>query len=202
MSIAQTPPHGLNRRTAFVATAVVVGLVGSGALVWRSTSAAFTAQTSSGSNSWSTGTVALTNSGSGGAVFNATGLVPGNTGSRCITVTYTGSVLTSVKLYGTSLSQTNSLASYVDLVISQGTATDAACTGWSADAGGALFTGTLANFAATKTDFASGIGTFTPSSNPTTKTYRIDYTLSTSATNSQQGSTASVTFQWEAQSGS
>ena len=74
-----------------LAAAVPVGLVLSAAVVWQSTSAAFTASTDNAGNSWKAGTVALSTSSS--AIFS-TGLdgmlTPGASRSRCLHVDYAG----------------------------------------------------------------------------------------------------------------
>jgi len=201
MSTPSTPSTGVNRRTAFVATAVVVGLIGSGALVWRSTSAAFTSQTSSGNNSWTSGSVGLSNDGSAGAVFNVAGLLPGDTGSRCIEVTYSGAVTTPVEFYVPTLTDADDLGASLDLVITPGTGAGADCSSF-VSGGAALYTGTLKALAAANHDYASGLTSWSPTGAGQKKVYEIAYTLSTGTPNNKQGKTATVTFQWETQAGS
>lgn len=184
------------RRTRSAALVVALGLLGSSALIWQSSRATFTATTSNGTNSWSTGTVSLNNDGGATAMFTATGLTPSSTGSHCITVTYGGSVGAPVKLYGSSYLQTNGLGSYVDLVIEEGTGGSfSSCAGFSAS--GTIYNGTLNGFSAL-TSYASGVGTWTPTSNGQTKVYRFTYTLNAAAPNSVQNSTTSISFVWEA----
>lgn len=185
------------RRTGAVAVAaaVVAGLLGSGAFVWQGTNAAFTSTTNNGANNWTAGAVTISDDDSGTALFNATGLVPGSTGSKCIKVSYTGNVAATVKLYVASSSGT--LAPYVDLVVEEGTGgTFSNCTGFS---GSPIYTGTLANMASTKTAFASGVGTFAPSTNTDTKVYKFTYTLNASTPDNMQSATCAATFQWESQ---
>jgi hypothetical protein len=185
------------RRTGAVAVAaaVVAGLLGSGAFVWQGTNAAFTSTTNNGANNWTAGAVTISDDDSGTALFNATGLVPGSTGSKCIKVSYTGNVAAAVKLYVASSSGT--LAPYVDLVVEEGTGgTFSNCTGFS---GSTIYTGTLANMASTKTAFASGVGTFAPSTNTDTKVYKFTYTLNASTPDNMQSATCAATFQWESQ---
>ena len=103
----QTARHrGRRRGRAGVraATAVVsLALLASGAMVYQASNAAFTATTSTGNNSWTAGTVALTNSSSATALFDATAegvFTPGTTTARCVLVTYSGTLAASgVKLY-------------------------------------------------------------------------------------------------------
>ena len=119
----------------------------------------FSATTQNAGNEISTGTVAISDNDSGSALYNITGAKPGDTVSKCIKTTYTGSLPADVHLYTTSAP--GALAQYVDLVISRGTQTTSTfpdCTGFT-PVGAALFTGTLQTFEQTRTTFASGIDT-------------------------------------------
>lgn len=184
-------------RTAVVA--LPLALVASSAIVFQASNAAFTASTSNGSNTWSSGTVTLTDDDSSSVMFNATGLKPGDTDTKCINVTYTGSLAGTVRLFVTSPSGT--LGSYLDLTVQEGTgATGGAslsCTGFTSastlSSGGA----TLASFTAAHTDFATGASTWAPTGAATeTKSYRITYTLQDD--NAAQNQSAAATFTWEA----
>ena len=182
-----------------VAAAVVAGLLGSGAFVWQGTNAAFTSTTSNGANNWTAGAVTISDDDSNVALFNATGLVPGSTGYKCIKVTYTGNVTAAVKLYSTSPSGT--LGSYLDLVVEEGSGGGnvgdfSSCGSFS---GSTIYNGTLASFGSTKTGFATGVGTFAPTASGQFKVYKFSYTLSASTPDSQQSATAALTFQWESQ---
>jgi hypothetical protein len=182
-------------------SAVPVGLIVSAALVWQASYSAFSATTTNPTNNWATGTVALTDDDLGVAMFNATGLKPGSTGSKCITVTYNGSLAAAVDLYGTGKTATNALDTYITLTVEQGAGGNfAGCTGFVLDTGATnTFTGTLATFASTHSNFATGFGTFAPTGSGQAKTYRITYTVSAAAPNSTMGSTASIGLTWEAQ---
>jgi hypothetical protein len=182
-----------------VAAAVVAGLLGSGALVWSGTNAAFTSTTSNGANNWTAGAVTIADDDSSTAMFNATGLVPGSTGSKCIKVTYSGNVTAAVKLYVSASSGT--LAPYVDLVVEEGTAGGntgdfSSCGSFS---GTTIYSGTLSDMASTKTAFASGVGSFAPTAATQFKVFKFTYTLNASTPDAQQSATCSATFQWESQ---
>jgi hypothetical protein len=173
---------------------ILVAILGTGALIWNSSNAAFSGTTSNATNSWATGQVSLTDDDSNTAMFSVTGLKPGSTGSNCITVTYTGSVASAVKLYATGY--TGTLGTYLTLSVDQGTGGSfGSCAGFTA--GSNIYTGTLAGFAGSKVDFASGVGSFAPSSNPTSAVYRFTYTLQDN--NSAQSLTSTCGFTWEAQ---
>jgi hypothetical protein len=177
------------------ALAGMLGLASSGAIVWHTSRAAFTASTNNTGNSWTAATISLADDDTGTAMFTATDLVPGSTGVRCITVTYTGSVATTVKLYGTSV--TGTLADDLDLTVEQGTGGGfGSCAGFSA--GSTIFTGTLASFGVAATSHATGVGTFAPSTSGQAATYRFTYSLQAATPDSEQGSTASAAFRWEA----
>src|SRR4051794_4691708 len=94
----------------FAALALAAGVAVSGVMVWTASHAVFTGYTTNPGNSWTTGTVTLTDNDSGvdrdtgTALFAVTGLVPTTIAgavSKCIKVTYTGNtaVATAVKLY-------------------------------------------------------------------------------------------------------
>ncbi|GAA3047929.1 hypothetical protein Aglo01_25910 [Actinokineospora globicatena] len=187
-------------RTGLKAAAVVAtGLVASALVIWFSSYAAFTATTTNSGNSFNSGSVSITDDDSNGVLFNVSGLKPGDTGSKCIEVTFTGNVASTVKLYTTAASYTGTLGPYLDFVVRQGTGgTYADCTGFVADGGGPLHNGTLATFASGYTNFGNGIGSWTPSTNGTKKTFQFTYTLQDN--NSAQSKSAGIGFTWEAQS--
>ncbi|WP_080127907.1 MULTISPECIES: hypothetical protein [unclassified Actinoplanes] len=150
-----------------------------------------TSTTSSGGNSLSAGTVALSDDDSAGAMFSATGIKPGDNGQRCITVTYNGTVASLVKVYAaTSIS---TLHPYLDMVIEQGNGGSFAnCGGFT---GSAIYTGTLS---ALGTSFAGGAGTWAPALSGSTQVYRISWTLLDNY--AAQSKAAILAFTWEAQS--
>jgi hypothetical protein len=178
--------------------AVPLAVLASGALVWQSSYSAFSATTSNPTNNWSAGSVALADDDSNTAMFNATNLKPGATGSKCIVVTSSGTLASSVKLYATSYSTTKSLADSLNLKVEEGTGGSFSnCTGFSA--GSTVYDGTASAFGTGKTDFSTGVGTWSPSGGNATKTYKVTYTLSANTPDSAQGGTAAVGFTWESQ---
>lgn len=192
------------RRNARMATAgaVVAGLGLSAAVVWQASYSAFSATTSNPTNNWSAGTVSLTDDDSNSAMFTATGLKPGSTGTRCIAVTSNGSLPSAVKLYGTNPTTTNGLATSINLTVTQGTgATSASCTGFTAlPAGASVYTGSLAAFGAGSSSFATGKGDWTPTGTAAeTRVFQFTYTLDAATPNTAQGGTAAIGFTWEAQ---
>ncbi|MEO6713785.1 MAG: hypothetical protein ABIM89_10200 [Mycobacteriales bacterium] len=187
--------------------AIPIGLLVSGMIVWQSSYAAFTAVADGGSNSWSTGTVALSGddgSSSGGAtgtaMFAPTNLRPGSTGSNCVEVSYNGTLAAAVKVYikPGGLTGSAALASQLDVTIAEGTGgAFNNCAGFTP--GATTFTGTLAGLAAASTNFGSGAGAWAPSASGQKQTYRVTYTLKSTAPTSVQGTSAGATVTWEAQ---
>lgn len=167
-------------------------------MVLRTSSAAFVDTTDNSGNSWEAGEVLLSDDDSSAAMFTVSNMTPNNAVVKCITVTYDGTVATSgVKLYGQSLSGTG-LDSYLNTTVEEGAGGSfGSCSGFVSS--GTIYNGTLANFASTKTDYGSGVGTWAPSAAGQTKTYR--FTLSVADDNAAQGLTAtSGVFTWEVQS--
>lgn len=194
-----------NRTIARVATLAVIpaALLAAGVAVSTASYSAFSATSSDDANNWSMGSVALSNDASNGALFAASNLKPGSTGTNCIAVTSTGSLPSAVKLYATNVQQTKALASYVTLQVKQGSGGGyGTCNGFTAAAGseGLLYNDSLASFASTRTSYATGVGTWKPTGDKSeTKTYQITYTVSSDAPASLMGATASLGFTWEAQ---
>ena len=182
--------------------AVPVAVIASGAIISTASYSAFSATTSNPTSNWSTGTVQLTDDDSDVALFSASGLMPGDTGTRCITVTSTGSLPSSVRLYGTAATTTNSLSSFLDLTIQQGSgASSASCDGFTpASQGAQVFSGTLADFASQRTGYATGAPTWSPDGTAAeSHSFKFTYALSQSTPNTGQDSRAAIAFTWEAQ---
>ena len=190
---------GERRWNASIARLVTLlaGVAIAGVLVVTQTHGAFSATTSNGSNTWSAGTVVLTDDDSNSVMFNVSGMKPGDTSTKCINVTYAGTLTSNVKLYG-SVGGTG-LATYLTTSIDIGTGATGggamSCTGFSSSSN--LHNDTLAAFGSAHTNFSNGLGSFDGATNPTTKSYRFTVTLVDD--NNAQGKNASATFTWEAQ---
>lgn len=195
-----------SRALARIATFAVIpaAVIAAGVAVSTASYSAFSATTNDSANNWSMGTVALNNDATNGALFSASNLKPGSTGTNCIAVTSSGSLPSAVKLYATNVQQTNALASYVTLQVTQGTGGGyGTCSGFTASSGadGSLYNDSLASFATTHTNYATGIGTWKPAggTKPESRTFQITYTVSPDAPSSLMGAAASLGFTWEAQ---
>jgi len=184
--------------------AVPAALVASGIVVSTASYSAFSATTTNPTSNWTAGTVALTDDDADTALFTATNLKPGSTGQNCITVTSTGSLASTVKLYATNPTTTNNLASNIALTIEQGTGGGSgSCTNFTPLATGGTLTpanATLASFGSSATNFSTGLGTWAPTGTGSeARVYRVTYAVSATAPNSVQGGTASLGLTWEAQ---
>jgi hypothetical protein len=183
--------------------AIPVAILLSAATIGTASYAAFSSTTSTPTNNWATGTVALSDDDSSTALFTASNLAPGSTGTRCIAVTSTGSLPSIVRLYGTGATTTNALSTYVNLTVTQGTGGTFAggCTGFTPlVSDSAVYTGTLDNFGTTATSYATGVGIWTPTGTASeTRVFRFEYTVDAGAPNTTQGGTVALGFTWEAQ---
>lgn len=195
-SIQESGPRRRSRALS-KAVAILASLLAVGLFTVTASRAAFTATTDNGSNSFAAGTVVLSDDDASGVMFSMSGMAPGATATKCINVTYTGSLTSDVKLYG--LVSSPGLAPYLDTTIDIGTgATGGAtfdCTGFTG--GTNLHTGTLAAFGTARTNFGNGAGGWVGATNPSTRSYRITTTLQNN--NAAQGLSATATFTWEAQ---
>lgn len=192
----------MNIRTKVLLTVLAVGALGS--LAAMSVFGAFSATTTNAGNQISAGTVAIGDDDAGAAMYTLTDAKPGDSVSKCIKVTYTGSLAADVHIYTTS--SIGSLGQYVDLTITPGTQaspTFPSCTGFKADSGGPLYSGTLANFGATRNSYANGVvdnpGTATKWVSGDSVVYEVTATLQSGAPEAAQGQTTGAhTFVWEA----
>ena len=133
--------------------AIPAALVASGAVVSTASYSAFSATTVNPTSNWTAGSVALSDDDNNTALFTATGLKPGSTGANCITVTSTGSLASTVKLYATNAQTSSALASNTALVIEQGTGGGfGSCSGFTP----AATNGTLTPANTTLASFATG----------------------------------------------
>jgi hypothetical protein len=189
---------------------LAVALVLGGAITWQSSYATFTATASSAGNSWATGSLALTatdGSGAslgGAAVFSSTGMRPGDSVIKCITVTYGGTITAgaAARLYATSVTNSaavnaHSLASYLQFTVEEGSgATDTSCTGFAASStlfdsstnsgptiSASVIAGSLLDFTTNHTAYTSAITAgWTPAVASASKSYRFTVGFPGSAT--------------------
>jgi predicted ribosomally synthesized peptide with SipW-like signal peptide len=184
-------------------TLLVLG--GLAAVSGAATYSAFSSQTSNASNSFAAGTVHVTDNDLGVAMLSLTNAQPGASDTSCLLVTYSGSLSSTVRLYG---SIAGSLADYLTLTVTRGDDPSPVfddCVGFAADAtdyigagAGVVYQGALSGF---PSSYASGLVDPIPASSETwtsgeTHTYRFVVTLADD--NAAQGQNATASFTWEA----
>jgi hypothetical protein len=192
------------RKRKLLLSLLVVGITGSVAAF--GVFSAFSSQTSNPGNSFSAGTVNISDNDADVAAYNVTGGKPGSTQSECIRVLYTGSLDSDVHLY--TPEAIGSLGPYVNVTITPGTQSplNTNCSGFSPDSGGPVFNGTLSAWRTAHHDWASGL-TVLPSASATkwvtndAVVYKIQATLADD--NNANGvssslSTGTHSFVWEA----
>lgn len=187
------------------ATLAVLGVCAAlaSAVTWSNLNATAT----NSSNVFTAGTVQIASNSGSSAVLSLTNAKPAAVSTGCIQVTYTGTLPSTVKLYGTGGG--NGLNQYLNLVVTRGTfsGTPAAgsCTGFTADATnyiaqgpGVIYSGTIAGWPASA---AAALVDPTAGSPATWSTnnshgYQLQATLQSNAAG--QGLTGSETFTFQA----
>ena len=167
---------------------------------------AFSSSTSNPGNSFSAGTVNISDNDGNVAAYSVSGGKPGSTQSECVRVLYSGSLDSDVHLY--TPEAIGSLGPYVNLTITPGTQAtpNVNCSGFTADAGGAVYSGTLAGWAGAHSNYANGLNLL-PSASATkwasgdAVVYKIQATLADD--NNANGVSSSLntgthSFVWEA----
>jgi hypothetical protein len=180
---------------AGVIAAVAVGL----------TSAAFVGTTSNAGDSFTTGTVSITDNDAGGSMLALSAAKPGNSDTSCIKVTYTGSLDSTVRLYAAAASP---LAPFLQLTVTRGTDSSPsfdACTNFTSDAtnyigsgAGVIYSGLLSAYPAT---YGSGIVdpvSGSPETWTTSEVHSYKFVVSLINNPAAQGLSATATFTWEA----
>ena len=141
-----------SRRKLLVTLAVVGVLTAALSVVFSS----FTSVTKSEGNTFSAGSITLTDNDGDSALFSLTGLEPTDTASQCLTVNLdtTEGLTSNVKLYGATAD--SGLAEHLNVTITRGTQANAPqgttaeqlldCAGFEADVDGVLFEDSLAAY--------------------------------------------------------
>ena len=170
---------------------------------WATYSAFSSATTNSG-NTFAVGTVAVGDNDAGSALYNVSNRKPGDSVTSCVKVTYTGSLGAGMALYASAVGP---VGDYVNLTVTPGTGnvTFPGCTGFTPDAGGPIYTGTLKGFADAHTNFANGLvdNPGSATSWATNDAVVYQFTLTLQDNNAANGvssalSTGAHSFSWEA----
>ena len=194
-------PRSLRAKLALSLAAV---LLSGGTFV--GTLAAFAATTSNTANTFTTGTVLLSDNDAGSAMLSLSGAKPGDASTACIRVTYAGTLPATVRPYGTTTG--SGLDAYLTLTVTRGAITSPtfpSCTGFTADAtnylgagAGIVYSGTLQAYA---DDYASAVPDPTAAATHTwvqNETHDYKFSITVVDNNVAQGKNATQTFTWEA----
>lgn len=173
---------------------------------------AYTASTPNIGNSISAGSVQVIGNDAGTALFSLAGMRPGDINTRCIKITYTGTLQSAIKFYGATSG--TGLDAYLDLKVTRGAYSPSdpgygSCTNFVADApdylgkgAGVVYDGSLQGFA---DDYATGTAdplTAAPESWVENETHVYKFALTMGdAPPSAQGVNATQSFTWEARNG-
>jgi hypothetical protein len=181
-------------------SALVVGVLGTVSAL--GVFGLFSATTQNAGNEIVAGNVALTDNDAGSAMFNVSDAKPGDAWTRCIKVTYTGSLPADVRNY--LRSTPGPLTQYVSLKLEQGTqlaSTFPNCDGFTPDSVGTVYDGPISS--ALFGSYATGL-VETPAGQTSWQqgdslVLRVTMSLSASMPDQVQGtSTGSATVVWEA----
>lgn len=194
--LPRIPSRRATRRGLVVSTAGALVLAAT--LVWQSAYAGFTDQTATLTATAGSATVQLTNDVEGVAMaLTLDQLRPGEGGSQCVEVTSTGSVPALVKLYAENRTGGSTLLSQLTFSWSAGTGGggNGSCAGYTPS--GSAYNTTMSSFPVT---YDSGALPWTTTGSPAgeSRTYQLTYKLADGAPASVKGTSAKITFVWEA----
>ncbi|MBT2504267.1 hypothetical protein [Curtobacterium sp. ISL-83] len=200
----------MKKPSARVRTIVGIGgaplaIVIAGGLVWHSSYAAFSSVTRNAGDSWSAGSVTLTDDDRGAAAFNVSGLVPGDGGTKCIVVTSNSNTPGEIRDYAANLSSSTGLPQHINFTLQMGTGGSFNdCTGFVPDAATANPTPVpIAAVAAQATSYDTGAHPWdVTGTGAQSRTYRVGWSFDTTGmTQAQidalQGSSFTADLVWE-----
>jgi predicted ribosomally synthesized peptide with SipW-like signal peptide len=211
MPSTPTTPHDAapsRRRTALRLLASAGVLIALTVVGVTSTYSAFNAVTTNPGNTFTAGTVTISDNDTGTSALSLTNAKPGDVTTGCVVVTYGGSLPATVRLYSTTTG--TGLDAYLTLKITRGTISGTpapgSCTNFVADStswigagAGIIFSATLSGFPANSAGASAEPAASTPETwtQGETHAYRLDVTVQND--NAAQGKTATESFAWEAQ---
>lgn len=186
------------RLRRWIISALLVGIVGT--VTGSATYAAFSSTTADGGNLIAAGTVVIGDNDAGGAMLSLAGALPGDSDTGCIQIAYSGTLDSTVRLYG---SVAGALAPYLTLTVTRGNG--ASCAAFAADATdyigagpGVVYSGALSAYPAT---YGGGIVDPIPGSPETWtigETHAYRFTAGLNPDPAAEGLSSTATFTWEA----
>lgn len=200
-----TSPKRLGIGAKLLASAFTIGLFGT--IAGGGTWSAFNEISQNPGNSYTAGTVTITDDDSGAAMFNGlTNVKPADTLTRCIRVNYAGTIPSSVRLYGATGG--TGFDRHLDLEVTRGTKTSgfSSCTDFTPDTptyvsgegAGVIYRGTLQSFA---DDYAGGIPeplASAPESWSSGESHAYRFKLKADSDSDGQSKSVTQSFTWEA----
>jgi len=192
--------HRMSRGRKTLLSLLLVGALG--AVAGIGTFSAFSATTVNAGNTFDAGTVVLTDNDANTAMYNIADAKPNDVVVRCIRVTYSGTLPSTVRLYTTT--PVNPFGQYVTLSIDKGTmpgpTTFPNCVGFTSESN--IFSGTLSSFAASNTTYGSGAPAAPGAATQWVQNDSVVYQFTLTMQNNPlaTGGTSGVhSFTWEAQ---
>jgi hypothetical protein len=191
------------RAEKLLLTVLTVGVVGS--LAAFGVFSAFSSTTSNTNNSFTAGTVAIGGASTsvGSALYSVSAGKPGTTTSKCVKVSYTGTLPSNVKFYRSAFTGGNAAGgTYVNVSVTKGTGnpgTTGDCTDFAAAGTNPVFN---SNIGSLGTDFTGGTSATKTDdgatwSNGDSVTYKIEASVADD-NNAQGASTGTHSLFWEA----
>jgi hypothetical protein len=178
-----------------VALLGVVGFVG--------TRAAISDTTDNPGNQFNAGAIDLVDNDGGSYMYQVNNVQPGQSESRCIRVSYTGTIDSTVKLFMDTPIDT--LGPYVDMTVDAGTQATSSfpdCSGFTAVQN--VYTGTLADFQTQHPNAANGAAYSPHGASPWTDgdsvVYRVTLTLQNTVRQPGEDFSGTHTYTWQAES--
>jgi hypothetical protein len=200
---SQMKSPGTKTVHVLAAIATPLAIVAVGASVYQASYAAFTGQTRNSGNEWATGSVKLTDDDNGAARFRVANMLPGDTQTKCITVTADASVPSTVKGYAVNpVTSTAGLENKILVTIDSGTGGSFAdCTGY-AQVGPAHVTSQPLSAIAQVNTFEAGFGGWSVPAGVSSRTYRMTWRFDTTGmtqaqVDQMQGAKTGIDMQWE-----
>ena len=196
-------PKTIRRKLALSLALVAVLALAAGLGTWS----AFSSTTTNSGNSFQAGSVSIGDDDAGGAMLSLANATPGDSDSGCIVVTYTGSLASTVRLYGQTGG--SGLDAYLTLKVTRGSIpapSFKSCTGFTADStdyigsgAGVVYNGTLQGFPDT---YAAGLADppGAPASWAQNEAHAYKFEVTVQNNSAAAGKTATQDFVWEAQS--
>ena len=198
----------LSRRTTKVlaATATPLAILGAGAMVYQSSYAAFSGTTRNSGNDFSTGTVALSDDDNGASRFQVTNMLPGQTDTKCITVTSNATAPGVVKGYVVNPQPSSAgLEDRIKFTVDEGNGGSfASCNGFTF-AKNVIPAGTSMTQMFAANSYNTALGGWSVPTGTSSRTYKISWTFDTTGMTQTdidrlQNTHTGFDFQWELQS--